>query len=1134
MASNCSVAFVKCPDCEYISKSTGGLAVHRSKIHNINVSNNIKTLYINRLFPEGKPVYCCICDVVIGSVANFRRHMQNIHKSIELMESAQCLVCDKKFKTGRGAGVHLRMHNLDMITKFPQSPTPVMTSTDKDQTMSPSYRRRLKYTNSSQHRSASNSVAQSPKDEVHTEKSSVSIKTRSRKITQLEALVVLNDCTDVDSTITPVPMASLSVDTDSQCLDESYSPSQCDSVSSDDVHDSPGVNMVVNPPILVQPITPPESTSLNSTLNPTALLFTPTKHEESHPVEMIDLDPNCDDDDDEDIEHSSPNLVSSPFESDFEVNNINNTHNNNSSLNGEDPPLPSDIPSNPGPNIGNNSEFVNTWASRINSTDSFEAFSYQCEKFAEAVVEEAKSKTPNSTRPRQRPNRPNNREVNRNRPRVLPNPIAARRIQTLYRLSKKRAARQILNDNNTVYSGTKDQANEYFTTTFSSNPIDIEEVLESLNRHVPSADEDPSIMEPMSEKVIKDKLKNMSNSAPGKDRVEYRHLRQVDPNCKVLTSIFNRCLTQKQIPSAWKISTTILIYKKANSDDPSNFRPIALMSCLYKLFTAILASRATNFAINNNLMSNQQKSARPAEGCHEHTFTLQSIISDCKRNYKDCYITWLDLRNAFGSINHEAIYTSLSHMGFPISFIEIIKDIYTDSTTVVRTSREDETPPININAGVKQGCPISPILFNLTSELLIRSIISKCEDNPNIAYKLHNQPISILAYADDLVIISRTKEGLQDLLNEVTIAADVLNLAFRQDKCATLCLTCSHKQPSRVSEFEFTVQNGQIPVLKKEESYRYLGVPIGLIYDATDMKSITDRLISDLHKIRDSLLAPWQKLDAIRTFIQPGLTYALRSCPVSRESLKEYRSKLIQVLKSVCHLPKRASNAYLFADKSVGGLGFQDPYDERHIQTVVDTVKILSATDLLINNISRDQLTSVVKRCAKSKDNPSNKMIDDFLSGSQEGSLANHQNSSTTLWSRCRISCRALNISIHNATTNISVSMNDSTTESSKKICSFIHHQIKSKHANELLSLKDQGKVARCMQSCRINSTNNWSFDGTCVSVIGGSYIVLGLIHYQQIKTKAVGRIRVQSAVDVIVKTTPKLYPIYYVIANQT
>ncbi len=139
MSSNCSTAFVKCLDCDYISKSTGGLAVHRSKIHNINVPHNIKTLYINHLFPEGKPVYCCICDVVIGTVANFHRHMKNIHESIELVESAQCLVCHKKYKSGRGAGVHLRTHNIDTIAKFPHSSTPVMTYTQKVHIMSPDH-----------------------------------------------------------------------------------------------------------------------------------------------------------------------------------------------------------------------------------------------------------------------------------------------------------------------------------------------------------------------------------------------------------------------------------------------------------------------------------------------------------------------------------------------------------------------------------------------------------------------------------------------------------------------------------------------------------------------------------------------------------------------------------------------------------------------------------------------------------------------------------------------------------------------------------------------------------------------------------------------------------------------------------
>ena len=84
----------------------------------------------------------------------------------------------------------------------------------------------------------------------------------------------------------------------------------------------------------------------------------------------------------------------------------------------------------------------------------------------------------------------------------------------------------------------------------------------------------------------------------------------------------------------------------------------------------------------------------------------------------------------------------------------------------------------------------------------------------------------------------------------------------------------------------FSVQERNIPVLAKEESYRYLAVLIGLLYDANDMLRITDKLIKDLEKIRDSLLAPWQKLDSIRTFIQPCLTYVLRTCPVTHESLK--------------------------------------------------------------------------------------------------------------------------------------------------------------------------------------------------------------------------------------------------------
>ena len=156
-----------------------------------------------------------------------------------------------------------------------------------------------------------------------------------------------------------------------------------------------------------------------------------------------------------------------------------------------------------------------------------------------------------------------------------------------------------------------------------------------------------------------------------------------------------------------------------------------------------------------------------------------------------------------------------------------------------------------------------------------------------------------------------------------------------------------------------------------------------------------------------------------------ALTYALRTCPVTRLSLSNYRKKLIDVLRSICNLPKRATQHYFFADRAVGDLGLQDPYEERHIQTVVHTVKILSVSDPFVSNISKAQLSSVVSRCFGHE--ASNEEIDDFLSGSLNGDLNNHSNcnNSQTLWSRCRISARALKIKVKSTTENITISVDD-------------------------------------------------------------------------------------------------------------
>ena len=398
------------------------------------------------------------------------------------------------------------------------------------------------------------------------------------------------------------------------------------------------------------------------------------------------------------------------------------------------------------------------------------------------------------------------------------------------------------------------------------------------------------------------------------DRVEYAHLKKVDPSGKILTLIFNTCLRALDVPLIWKQVVTILIYKKGDPADISNFRPIALMSCIYKLLMGILAKRLTRWSIDMGILSPEQKCARPTEGCYEHTYILKSLVGQARHNKKKLSVAWLDIRNAFGSVPHVTIPNTLRHIGVPSELISFIMNAYTGASTSIKTP-DGETRAIPIRAGVKQGCPLSPILFNLCIELIIRRVkaaASKLKSGNCVHY---GSALCCLAYADDLVIVARSKEALQRLLDAASKAAHIVGFQFRPDKCASLSLTSTKQRAAFVKTEDFTIQGNHIPALAQEESYRYLGVPMGLIHNIDDLPSIVPQLIKHIELIGASLLAPWQKIDAFRTFVQPCLSYALRAGNPEMQLLDRYKSTLVRTLRDICNIPNRASASYFFSHK---------------------------------------------------------------------------------------------------------------------------------------------------------------------------------------------------------------------------
>lgn len=113
------------------------------------------------------------------------------------------------------------------------------------------------------------------------------------------------------------------------------------------------------------------------------------------------------------------------------------------------------------------------------------------------------------------------------------------------------------------------------------------------------------------------------------------------------------------------------------------------------------------------ILKESQASFRAKRGIRDHIFILNALINNrLKRKKGKLYVAFIDFRVAFDKINRGLMVNKLSRTGIKGKMIRLIKGIYRKTTTRIKT--EDElTEEMEITKGVKQGCPLSPILFNI-------------------------------------------------------------------------------------------------------------------------------------------------------------------------------------------------------------------------------------------------------------------------------------------------------------------------------------------------------------------------------------------------------------------------------------
>ena len=230
---------------------------------------------------------------------------------------------------------------------------------------------------------------------------------------------------------------------------------------------------------------------------------------------------------------------------------------------------------------------------------------------------------------------------------------------------------------------------------------------------------------------------NSSSCPSPMDQIPYLVLKKCPSLTPALLHVFNSCWSVKRVPAVWKVGVLRLIGKKQSVEDPSNpknFRPIALTSCIGKVFTSLLKQRWMTYMRTNNYLNTavQKAFVDGVPGCTEHHIKLLSMLSEARRKHRSLCVCWLDLANAFGSVHHNLIRFSFQHYHASPEMVDMVSSLYEDLIGVVST-KSWQTAPIHLQIGVFQGDPLSVLVFNTVMNTLVDTITKR---HSNLGYTL--------------------------------------------------------------------------------------------------------------------------------------------------------------------------------------------------------------------------------------------------------------------------------------------------------------------------------------------------------------------------------------------------------------
>uniref|UniRef100_A0A6M2DYL2 Putative reverse transcriptase n=1 Tax=Xenopsylla cheopis TaxID=163159 RepID=A0A6M2DYL2_XENCH len=410
----------------------------------------------------------------------------------------------------------------------------------------------------------------------------------------------------------------------------------------------------------------------------------------------------------------------------------------------------------------------------------------------------------------------------------------------------------------------------------------------------------------------------------------------------ILAKLFNVLIAGNIFPAQFRLNRTTLI-PKAGKDltEAKNWRPITISSIISRVFSGIIDARLRS----KITLCERQKGFINENGCLANIRILNAVLKHMKAGQGGT-IVQIDITKAFDTIPHVSIKEGLLSMGIPPYIADYVFGMYNGVSTTMKVGKDSFN--INLLRGVKQGDPLSPLLFNIVMNPLIEHL-----NGTEFGLKFENAKINVLAFADDIIIVSDSAEGAQSMLNITNAYLQYLGLSIANDKSGTFRIQCKNKS-WHIDNPHLKCGDFDLPYIGPERDFEYLGVKFKP-WQGLSNNDCCKALIEASQRVRGLKLKPPQKIDLIKQFIIPHYLYILTADVPCQGALEILDCEMRSIYKSILHLPQSTTNGVFYTTIKDGGLGLPRFSNKVRLTALRNGMKLLNTDDITLREALKSE-----------------------------------------------------------------------------------------------------------------------------------------------------------------------------------